>query len=100
MTNWAARPVSDISGRTVKYQFDQSNHLCDIRDEFDRSIVRFDRDADGTVQKITHANGMWQDIAYDADKNITSLSVATPDKILAQNTYRYDGNGQRIKKMS
>ncbi|SDG62180.1 RHS repeat-associated core domain-containing protein, partial [Selenomonas sp. WCT3] len=43
-------------------------------------------------------NGMWQDIAYDADKNITSLTVATPDKILAQNTYRYDGNGQRIEK--
>ncbi|SDP74441.1 RHS repeat-associated core domain-containing protein [Selenomonas ruminantium] len=88
----------DISGRTVKYQFDQSNHLCDIRDEFDQSIVRFDRDADGAVQKITHANGMWQDIAYDADKNITSLTVATPDKILAQNNYRYDGNGQRIEK--
>ena len=89
---------TDISGRKVKYQFDQSNHLCDIRDEFDQSIVRFDRDADGAVQKITHANGMWQDIACDADKNITSLTVATPDKILAQNTYRYDGNGQRIEK--
>ncbi|WP_296771706.1 RHS repeat-associated core domain-containing protein [Selenomonas sp.] len=41
---------------------------------------------------------MWQDVAYDADKNITSLTVATPDKLLAQNTYRYDGNGQRIEK--
>ena len=70
----------DITGRKVKYQFD-------------KSIVRFDRDADGAVQKINHANGMWQDSAYDADKNITSLTVATPDKILAQNTYRYDGNG-------
>ena len=37
---------------------------------------------------------MWQDIAYDADKNIVSLTVATPAKILAQNTYRCDGNGQ------
>ncbi len=73
----------DISGRKVKYQFDQSNHLLDIKDEFDRSIVKFDRDADGAVKKITHANGMWQDIHYDADKNITSLTVATPDKILA-----------------
>ena len=41
---------------------------------------------------------MWQDIAYDADKNIVSLTVATPDKILAQNTYRYDGNDQRSEK--
>ena len=41
---------------------------------------------------------MWQDIAYDVDKNIVSLTVATPDKILAQNTYRYDGNGQRSEK--
>ena len=90
----------DITGRKVKYQFDKSNNLVDICDEFDKSIVRLDRDADGAVQKINHANGMWKDIAYDADKNITSLTVATPDKLLAQNTYRYDGNGQRIKKMS
>ena len=41
---------------------------------------------------------MYQDIAYDADKNITHLTVATPDKLLAQNTYRYDGNGQRVEK--
>ena len=89
---------TDITGRKINYQFDQSNQLKSIADEFDRSIVRFDRDADGAIEKITHANGMWQDIAYDADKNITSLTVATPDKILAQNTYRYDGKGQRIEK--
>ena len=89
---------TDITGRKVKYQFDKSNNLVDICNEIDQSIVRFDRDVDGAVQKITHANGMWQDIAYDADKNITSLTVATPSKILAQNTYRYDGNGQRIEK--
>ena len=89
---------TDITGRKVNYKFDKSNHLVDICSEVDQSIVRFDRDADGAIQKITHANGMWQDITYDADKNITSLTVATPGKILAQNTYRYDGNGQRIEK--
>ena len=88
----------DITGRQVNYRFDKSNQLVDICNEFDQSIVSFARDADGTIQKITHANGMWQDIAYDADKNIVSLTVATPAKILAQNTYRYDGNGQRIEK--
>ena len=89
---------TDITGRQVNYRFDKSNQLVDICNEFDQSIVSFARDADGAIQKITHANGMWQDIAYDADKNIVSLTVATPDKILAQNTYRYDGNGQRIEK--
>ncbi|WP_180364859.1 RHS repeat-associated core domain-containing protein [Selenomonas sp. WCT3] len=89
---------TDITGRQVSYKFDKSNYLVDICNEIDQSIVKFTRDADGAIQKITHANGMWQDIAYDADKNITSLTVATPDKILAQNTYRYDGNGQRIEK--
>ena len=89
---------TDITGRQVNYRFDKSNQLVDICNEFDQSIVSFARDADGAIQKITHANGMWQDIAYDADKNIVSLMVATPDKILAQNTYRYDGNGQRIEK--
>ena len=88
----------DITGRQVRYRFDKSNHLVDICNEVDQSIVQFTRDADGAIQKITHANGMWQDIAYDADKNITSLTVATPDKLLAQNTCRYDGNGQRIEK--
>ena len=89
---------TDITGRQVSYKFDKSNYLVDICNEIDQSIVNFTRDADGAIQKITHANGMWQDIAYDADKNIVSLTVATPDKILAQNTYRYDGNGQRIEK--
>ena len=89
---------TDITGRQVNYRFDKSNQLVDICNEFDQSIVSFARDADGAIQKITHANGMWQDIAYDADKNIVSLTVATPAKILAQNTYRYDGNGQRIEK--
>jgi YD repeat-containing protein len=89
---------TDITGRKINYRFDKSNHLVVICNEADQLIVKFDRDADGAIQKITHANGMWQDIAYDADKNITSLTVATPDKILAQNTYRYDGNGQRIEK--
>ena len=89
---------TDITGRQVSYKFDKSNYLVDICNEIDQSIVKFTRDADGAIQKITHANGMWQDITYDADKNITSLTVATPDKILAKNTYRYDGNGQRIEK--
>ena len=89
---------TDITGQQISYRFDKSNQLVDICNEVDQSIVQFTRDADGAIQKITHANGMWQDIAYDADKNITSLTVATPGKILAQNTYRYDGNGQRIEK--
>ncbi|TYZ30309.1 RHS repeat protein [Selenomonas caprae] len=89
---------TDITGRQVSYKFDKSNRLVDICNEIDQSIVSFTRDADSAIQKITHANGMWQDIAYDADKNIVSLTVATPDKILAQNSYRYDGNGQRSEK--
>ena len=87
-----------IKGRKVNYRFDKSNRLADICNEIDQSIVKFTRDADGAIQKITHANGMWKDIAYDADKNIKSLTIAAPDKLLAQNTYRYDGNSQRIEK--
>ena len=63
---------TDITGRKVNYQFDKSNRLVDICNEVDQSIAKFDRDADGAIQKITHANGMWQDIAYDADKTMTA----------------------------
>jgi len=31
-------------------------------------------------------------------RTLPILAVAMPDKLLAQNTYRYDGNGQRIEK--
>ena len=86
---------TDITGRQVSYRFDKSNQLVNICNELDQSIVKFTRDADDAIQKISYANGMWQDIAYDANKNIVSLTVATHAKILAQNTYRYDGNGQR-----
>ena len=51
---------TDITGRKVSYRFDKSNHLVDICNEVDQSIVQFTRDADGAIQKITHANGMWQ----------------------------------------
>ncbi len=88
---------TDITGRKVNYRFDKSNRLADICNEIDQSMVKFTRDTDGAIQKITHANGMGQDIAYDADKNIVSLTAATPDKILAQNTYRYDNAGNLIQ---
>jgi ribosomal protein S18 len=91
---------TDITGRQVNYRFDKSNQLVDICNEFDQSIVSFARDADGAIQKITHANGMWQDIAYDADKNIVSLTVATPDKILAQNTSATTATAKESRKMS
>ena len=72
---------TDITGRQVNYRFDKSNQLVDICNEFDQSIVSFARDADGAIQKITHANGMWQDIAYDADKNIVSLTVPSSSQM-------------------
>ena len=58
---------TDITGRKVNYRFDKSNRLVDIRNEVDKSIVKFTRDADGAIQKITHINGMWQDITYGKD---------------------------------
>ena len=61
---------TDITGRKVNYRFDKSNRLADICNEIDQSIVKVTRDADGAIQKITHANGMWQDITYDADKSL------------------------------
>ena len=47
---------TDITGRQVSYRFDKSNHLVDICNKVDQSIVKFTRDADGAIQKITHAN--------------------------------------------
>ena len=59
---------TDITGQQVNYRFDKSNQLVDICNEFDQSIVKFTRDADGAIQKITHANGMWQDFMRRYDK--------------------------------
>ncbi len=72
---------TDITGRQVSYKFDKSNYLVDICNEIDQSIVSFAPDADGAILKITHANGMWQDIAYDADKNIVSLTVPSSSQM-------------------
>ena len=75
----------DITGRQVNYRFDKSNQLVDICNEFDQSIVSFARDADGAIQKITHANGMWQDIVYD---NAGNRQTRTAKDIKEQ--YIYD----------
>ena len=61
---------------------------------------RYTYDKDGLLTAKKASGKTLLAYTYDADKNITSLTVATPDKLLAQNTYRYDGNGQRIEKMS
>ncbi|SFT53349.1 YD repeat-containing protein [Selenomonas sp. GACV-9] len=46
---------TDITGQQISYRFDKSNQLVDICDEFDQSIVKFTRDADGAIQKINKA---------------------------------------------
>ncbi|MCR5439572.1 MAG: hypothetical protein K6F01_09105, partial [Selenomonas sp.] len=46
---------TDITGRKVNYRFDKSNRLVDIRNEVDQSIVKFERDADGAIEKIPRA---------------------------------------------
>jgi YD repeat-containing protein len=80
---------TDITGRQVNYRFDKSNQLVDICNEFDQSIVSFVRDADGAIQKITHANGMWQDIVYD---NAGNRQTRTAKDIKEQ--YIYDVNNR------
>ena len=41
-----------------------------------------------------------QEYTYDLDKNLTGLTVRSGDGLLSQDSYAYDGNGNRIRKQA
>ena len=53
--------------------------------------------SDGAIQREIHGP-LTKKYAYDADRNLTGLSIRCSNNLLADNRYTYDGNGNRLEK--
>ena len=88
---------TDVTGKTTEYIYNELDQLLEIHDG-GKCITAFKYNDDGTIKEAVSANGMKNLYGYDTDKNLTSLSVNFNGKVLAQNRYAYDHNGNRTIK--
>ena len=52
---------------------------------------------DGTVKSL-RCGSLYTEYAYDRDRNLTGLKTMLGNETIADNHYRYDGNGNRLEK--
>ena len=88
---------TDVTGKMTEYIYDERDLLQEIRDG-GKCITAFKYNDDGTIKEAVSANGMKNLYSYDTDKNLISLNINFNGKILAQNRYVYDYNGNRTEK--
>ena len=62
-------------------------------------LAAYTYNPDGTPRAVTHGP-IRQEYTYDLDKNLTGLTVRSGDGLLSQDSYAYDGNGNRIRKQA
>ena len=88
---------TDVTGKTTEYIYDELDQLLEIHDG-GKCITAFKYNDDGTIKEAVSANGMKNLYGYDTDKNLTKLDIDFNGKVLAQNRYAYDHNGNRTIK--
>ena len=88
---------TDVTGKTTEYIYDELDQLQEIHDG-GKCITAFKYNDDGTIKEAVSANGMKNLYGYDTDKNLTKLDIDFNGKVLAQNRYAYDHNGNRTIK--
>ena len=88
---------TDVTGKTTEYIYNELDQLLEIHDG-GKCITAFKYNDDGTIKEAVSANGMKNLYGYDTDKNLISLNINFNGKILAQNRYTYDYNGNRTEK--
>ena len=93
---------TDVTGNCTKYTYDLLGRMTGVRDEKTGFLATYEYTKAGDLKKVNTPvlNTVY---AYDEDRNLTALRTmeagdASVEKILADNTYRYNKNGQRTEK--
>ena len=93
---------TDVTGNCTKYTYDLLGRMNEVRDEKTGFRATYEYTKTGDLKKVNTPvlNTVY---AYDEDRNLTALRTmaagdASVEKILADNTYRYNKNGQRTEK--
>ena len=87
---------TDVSGKTTEYRYDKVDRMTEVWDN-GKQVASYEYNSDGTVKEL-HCGNLHTEYAYDADRNVTGLRTLLGDEVLADNHYRYDGNGNRVEK--
>lgn len=88
---------ADLTGKVAEYRYDFLDRLQEIYDNGNK-IASYQYYPDGMVKQIQAGKNMLTEYGYDADRNISSLKTSLNGEMLVDNTYAYDGNGNRTAK--
>jgi len=95
--NGNLRRQKDVTGKQTEYFYNLNDEIKEIWDD-GRPIAEYNYNEDGTIKSLQNGENLYTEYAYDKDKNLTGLRSTLSGKILADNYYKYDGNGNRTGK--
>ena len=87
----------DVTGKLTEYRYTINDEIKEIWDD-GKLLAEYNYNEDGTVKNLKNGESLYTEYAYDKDKNLTGLRNILAGEVLADNHYRYDGNGNRTRK--
>ena len=72
---------TDVTGKITEYRFDLLDRLTEVWDDGEK-MAEYGYYPDGTIQRELHGP-LKKEYAYDADRNLTGLSIQCGDSLLA-----------------
>lgn len=91
---------TDLTGKRTEYRYHPNGMLSQVL-ENENVLAGYDYFADGTLSRMTVGGSICSEYTYDGDRNLTGLkTILDGTTLLADNTYRYDPNGNRTEKQA
>ena len=90
----------DLTGKITQYQYTPGGQLSRVM-ENGRPLAGYRYNEDGTVRSLTLGSSLYTEYTYDMDKNLSRMWTRLgEDTLLVDNSYQYDGNGNRTQKQT
>ena len=98
--NGSLKSLTDVSGKTLHYGYDDAGRLSSLKDEDGRVLTEYAYTAGGRIKEIRTPEGFKASYEYDGDGNISHLRIGNEEKgsLLYDAFLLYDLNENRIKK--
>lgn len=87
---------TDVSGKVTEYRYNLFDEVEEVWDN-GKQIAKYGYNPDGTVQTL-RCGSLFTEYTYDTDRNLAGIRTVIGDEVLADETYHYDGRGNRIEK--
>ena len=90
----------DLTGKITQYQYTPGGQLSQVM-ENGRPLAGYRYNEDGTVRSLTLGSSLYTEYTYDMDKNLSRMWTRLGENtLLVDNSYQYDGNGNRTQKQT